>query len=252
MKSFFRMTLLVLVLLLVALVSALTAMRLAIHGREVEVPKLVGLTPAEAERSAAAAGLQLMVERQYYSAQIAEGKIMSQLPEAGTHVRRGWQLRVAESLGPQRVAIPDVLGQSGRAADLNIRRRGLDVGAIAQVAIPDLPADRVISQSPPANASGISAPKISLLITTNPDPQAFVMASFVGQPLGSGTAALEQAGMRLGTVSVAAQPASPSASAGGPVPTPAQPSPGSVIVMQSPAPGQKVVAGTNVDFEVQP
>jgi len=102
------------------------------------------------------------------------------------------------------------------------------------------------------NASGISAPKISLLITTNPDPQAFVMASFVGQPLGSGTAALEQAGMRLGTVSVAAQPASPSASAGGPVPTPAQPSPGSVIVMQSPAPGQKVVAGTNVNFEVQP
>ena len=250
MKSFFRMALLVLVLLLVALVSALTAMRLAIHGREVEVPKLVGLTPAEAERSAAAAGLQLMVERQYYSAQIPEGKIMSQLPEAGTHVRRGWQLRVAESLGPQRVAIPDVLGQSGRAADLNIRRRGLDVGAIALVAMPDLPADRVISQSPPANASGMSAPKISLLITTNPDPQAFVMASFVGQPLGSAAAALEQAGMQLGTVSIAAQPAIPGASAS--PPTPAQPSPGSVIVMQSPAPGQKVVAGTTVNFQVKP
>src|SRR5207302_10572829 len=118
MKSFFRMTLLVLVLLLVALVSALTAMRLAIHGREVEVPKLVGLTPTEADRAAAAVGLQLIMERQYYSPQIPEGKVMSQLPEAGTHVRRGWQLRVAESLGPQRVVIPDVLGQSGRAADL--------------------------------------------------------------------------------------------------------------------------------------
>ena len=253
MKSFFRMALLVLVLLLVALVSALTAMRLAIHGREVEVPKLVGLTPAEAERAASAVGLQFMVEREYYSAQIPEGKIMSQLPEAGTHVRRGWQLRVAESLGPQRVAIPDVLGQSGRAADLNIRRRGLDVGAVAQIAMPDAPADRVISQSPPPNASGISAPKISLLITTAPEPPAFVMANFVGQPLGSVTTALQQAGMHLGTVSVAAPPAVPNASVAAPLPAPMlQPSPASIIVMQSPGAGQKVAGGTTVNLEVKP
>jgi len=251
MKSYFRIALLVLVLLLVALVSALTAMRLAIHGREVEVPKLVGLTPAEAERTAAAVGLQLMVEREYYSAQIPEGKIMSQLPEAGTRVRRGWQLRVAESLGPQRVAIPDVLGQSGRAADLNIRRRGLDVGAVAQIAMPDTPADRVISQSPPANASGISAPKISLLITTTPEPPAFVMANFVGQPLGTATAALVEAGMHLGTVSVAGQPAAASNASSGAAAPPPQYSPTSMIVMQSPAPGQKVAAGSMVNFEVK-
>jgi hypothetical protein len=35
MKSFFRLILLALVLLVVALISALTAMRLAIHGHEV-------------------------------------------------------------------------------------------------------------------------------------------------------------------------------------------------------------------------
>src|SRR5438309_9678162 len=116
MKSYFRIALLVLVLLLVALVSALTAMRLAIHGREVEVPKLVGLTLAEAERTAAAVGLQLMVEREYYSAQIPEGEIMSQLPEAGTRVRRGWQLRVAARLGPRRGESPGVAGHGGRAA----------------------------------------------------------------------------------------------------------------------------------------
>ena len=41
MKSFFRLVLLALFLLVVALVSALTAMRLAIHGHEVAVPDLV-------------------------------------------------------------------------------------------------------------------------------------------------------------------------------------------------------------------
>src|SRR5438552_8962757 len=97
--------------------SALMAMRFAIHGGEVAVPKLVGLTPADAERAVAGLGLNVVIERQYYSAEIAEGKILSQIPPSDTRVRRGWQVRVAQSLGPQRVAIPDVIGQSGRAAD---------------------------------------------------------------------------------------------------------------------------------------
>ncbi len=133
MRSFFRLVLLGLVLLLVALISALTTMRLAIHGREVAMPALVGKTPAEARRIAEADGLQMQIERQYYSPTIPEGRIMSQVPDPGVLVRRGWRVRLAESLGPQRVEIPDVTGQSERAAEFNIRRRGLDVGAVAQI-----------------------------------------------------------------------------------------------------------------------
>jgi eukaryotic-like serine/threonine-protein kinase len=62
-----------LVLVIVAMVSALTAMRFAIHGQEVAVPALVGLAPGEAERAAAGLGLQMSIERQYYSPQIPEG-----------------------------------------------------------------------------------------------------------------------------------------------------------------------------------
>ena len=62
MKSFFRILLLSLVLVMVALISALTSMRFAIHGRQVEVPKLVGLTPEEAVRSAEEQGLALKVD----------------------------------------------------------------------------------------------------------------------------------------------------------------------------------------------
>src|SRR5579862_8614742 len=127
MKSFLRFALVTLLLLVVAMVSAVVTMSLAIHGTEVGVPNLVGMNPVEAERSAGAVGLSVAVERQYYSAGISEGRIMTQIPTAGTRVRRGWQVRVAQSLGSQRVTVPDVLGESGRAAGLNIRRRGLDV-----------------------------------------------------------------------------------------------------------------------------
>src|ERR1700735_2787693 len=164
MRSALRFAMMALVLVVVAMVSALTAMRLAIHGQEVSVPPLVGLAPAEAEKTTGGLGLQMTVERQYYSPQIPEGRIMSQLPLPGTKVRRGWQVRVAQSLGPTRVAIPDVTGESEHAAELNIRRRGLDVSSMAEVEAAGIPADQVLAQSPTANATQVVAPKISLLI----------------------------------------------------------------------------------------
>lgn len=252
-----------LILVIVAMVSALTAMRFAIHGQEVAVPPLVGLAPSEAERTVAGLGLQISIERQYYSPQIPEGRIMSQLPLPGTKVRRGWQVRVAQSLGPTRVAIPDVTGQSEHAAELNIRRRGLDVASMAVVESPGIPADQVLAQSPSANATQVLAPKISLLVTVTAAPPAFVMPSFVGQPLGTVSRTLQDEGFRLGNVSVAppslapADDTTPATTTPATTPPtvssapPAQPAPASIVVSQAPAAGQKVLAGTAVSFEVR-
>jgi beta-lactam-binding protein with PASTA domain len=260
MKSVIRFILLGLVLLTVALISALTAMRFAIHGAEVMVPRFIGMSPSEAERAASNLGLTVVIERQYFSADIPEGRILSQLPDAGTKVRRGWQVRVAQSLGPQRVAIPDVLGQSGRAAALNIERRALDLGTIAYIDLPGTPPDQVLAQSPPPNASGVSVPKINLLVSAAGAPQAYIMPSFAGQPLGSVNQRLLDAGFRLGNVTVIAPPvADASGAANGAsaqnsltatVPA-AQPNPASIIVSQSPARGQKVNAGAVINLEVR-
>jgi len=252
LKSAFRFAALALVLLVVAMVSALTAMRFAIHGSEVAVPAVVGLTPVEAERAATGSGLQITIERQYYSPQIAEGRIMSQLPLAGTKVRRGWQLRVAQSLGPARVAIPDVTGQSEHAAELNIRRRGLEVASVAEVGLPPIPADQVLAQNPTASAKQLLAPKIGLLVTAQAEAPAYVMPSFVGQPLGTVSRTLQDAGFKLGNVSVIPSPSVEEINPAVPAaPAPAQPSPASIIAIQNPPAGQRVLAGTVVSFEVR-
>lgn len=250
MKTFFRFVFQALILLVVALVSALTAMRLAIHGREVAVPDLVGKTPQEGRRIAELNAFQFEVERQYYSPKVPEGRILSQLPLPGTRVRRGWQIRVAQSLGPQRVVIPDVLGESERAAEINILRRGLNLGSVANIEMPDTPANQVIAQSPSASASSISAPKISLLAAQPASPQAFLMPSFVGQTVINATAALKAAGFSSGSITTA----TPAAGSVPPSPLPIlapQPSSTSIIVSQNPAPGAKVLAGSAVSFEVR-
>ena len=253
MKAFFRFIFLALLLLVVALFSALTAMRFAIHTGEVAVPDLVGKTPAEARRIAELNGFQFEVERQYYSPRIPAGLVLSQLPPAGAQIRRGWQIRVAESLGPQRVEIPNVIGQSERAAEINILRRGLDVGAVAQVQLAGAPVDQVIGQSPSPSATSISAPKINLLAAQPPPPQAFVMPSFIGQTVSAATEALKDAGLRVGNVTMVAPlpnapvPSTmPQSSAG-----PTQSSADSIIVSQNPRPGDKVVIDLAVNFEVR-
>ncbi len=254
MKGFFRFVLQALVLLVVALVSALTAMRFAIHGRETKVPDLVGKTPAEARKIAEASGFEMEIERQFFSATVPEGKILSQVPVAGTLTRGGWQLRVAESMGPQRVQIPNVIAESERAAELNIRRRGLDVSSVAATAIPGCAAGQVMAQSPPPNASGVSAPKISLLTSLPALPQAYAMPSFIGQTLENATAVLKGAGFQVGHLAVAAPPMNPAPSQNS---TPAaplaqpQPSPASIIVAQTPPQGWKIAAGAAVSFEVR-
>jgi eukaryotic-like serine/threonine-protein kinase len=252
-KSFFRFVLMALILLIVALVSAVTAMRIAIHGREVAVPALVGKTPSEARRIAEVDGFQFEVERQYYSATVPAGKILSQLPPAGTLIRRGWEIRVAESMGPQRVEIPNVLGQSERAAEFNIRRRGLDVGTVSQVEMPGATADQVVAQNPTAGASGVTTPKIGLLTTQAALPQAYVMPSFVGQTLGSVTAILKDAGLQVGNVRMVAVDGQNETPAGT-VPPPAislEATSNSLIVTQTPAAGSKVQVGATVNFDVR-
>ncbi len=244
MKKFFRFALLTLVLIVVALVSALTTMRYAIHGREIEVPNLVNKTPAEARRIAEEEGFGLSVEQEYYSATVTAGKILSQAPPAGTLVRRGWEIRVAQSLGAQRVQVPNVEGESERAAEMNIARHGLNVSSVAEVAWPSDAVDQVIAQSPSPTASSISDPKIGLLVASQPAAQAFLMPSLIGQPLGKATNLLQNAGLRLGTVS-------PAQSAGGASTGPSAASPTSLIASQNPAPGDKVISGATINFQVQ-
>lgn len=271
MRGFLRFLWMTLVLVIVALLSGLITMRLAVHGREVQVPNLVGKTPAEARRLSEAEGLTVSVAREYYSSFVPEGKVLSQVPAAGTVVRGGWELRLAVSLGPQSVVIPQVVGQSDRAANIILQQRGLQVSSVATMDAPNSTAGQVLGQDPQANAQDVEAPKLSYLVSDGPPAQAFVMPSFVGQTLASVTLAVNNAGLTLGKVveqpavvpvppSASQQPgAVPSAATAPPTtnPTPAPapsaltPGPTSIVVSQDPAPGQKVLQSVAINLVVK-
>jgi len=230
-----------LVLLLVFLSSALLAMRFAIHGREVRVPSLTGLATAEAERVANARGLVLSIESRFYASGVPPGHVVSQVPAPETRVRRGWKILVAESLGPQRAAIPNPIGQSEHAADINISRHGLEIGSVSRLRIPGTPPETVVAQSPPPNGKDATTPKVSLVFSASNNAPRYVMPSFVGKTLAEAADALEEAGFTVGKVRSVAAPSADGKDSGV----------RGVIVRQYPPAGQKVAAGAAINFEIQ-
>jgi beta-lactam-binding protein with PASTA domain len=243
MWRFLRFTLRVLVLVVVFMAAALTAMRFAIHGRQSAVPKIVGMSPAEAQRALSAKGLVFERTDRFFSADVPEGRIMSQVPAPGSEVRRGWHVRVAESMGPQRVVIPDIVGGSERAAEINIRRRGLELGNMAIASIPGAPPDQIVAQSPPANATNVSAPKISVLLASSENRNAFVMPSLIGRSEDEAINAIVQAGFKISSISSQAAPAD-SADAN------SLPSGLRMVVHTTPSAGQRVYEGQGIALEV--
>jgi beta-lactam-binding protein with PASTA domain len=247
MKRIFNLILGALAMLVVALTSAFISMRLAIHGREVTVPNFAGLTIADAGQQASSLGLNINLENRFYSPNTPSGHVLAQSPAPGSIVRREWAVRITESLGPQQVAIPDVLGQTERTASINLRRLGLELGVIARIPSPGEPGV-VLAQTPRPNAAGAESPRVSLLISIPEELEApaapiaaagFVMPSLAGLTVPAASARVAPIGMRLVqdvnafTIPVPGTPTTP---------TP----PVATIVAQTPAAGHRVFKGQAV------
>jgi beta-lactam-binding protein with PASTA domain len=247
--NFFQVASLVMLLIAVAMLAAIATMHFAIHGAEVQVPALQGMTVADARSQAAGLELTLDVDNRYYSGEVAAGHILTQSPPAGTIVRAGRSVRVAESLGPQKVDVPDTVGKDQRVAALTLRRVGLEVGTTAQMPWSRAPEGTVLAQDPPAHAQGISRPAVNLLVAAPDDESAdgFVMPDLVGLPVVTAQAQLVKVGIKPPLPTYVAVPVAPVGIGSAPLKPPVKP--GSVIA-QTPPSGSRVYQNASITLTV--
>lgn len=248
----FRMASLIVALVVIALLAAITTMHFAIHGAEVKVPSLKGMTVADARSLTAGMGLNLNVDNRYYSADVAAGHILTQSPSPGSVVRREWHVRIAESLGPQKVDVPNVVGNDQRLAAFQLRRAGLDVGSIARMPDNAAPEGTVIAQDPPAHAQGIERPSVNLLVSAQDDsgPDGYVMPDFFAVPIVGAQAQLARVGIKTAPptfVDVPIAPVAPVGSGAAPAVPPVVPG---AVVGQDPHAGARVSLDTEVKLTV--
>ncbi len=225
--------LLLFILVAVAFLSAVTAMRLAIQGREVEMPRLTGLKAGEAQAIAAGRQIGFRIADRSYS-ELPKDTVVRQSPPAGTRVKVGQRAHVILSLGPQQVVIPELEGKSIRAARIEIMRSGMQVGEVSSATLGEFEPGIVLKQDPPAQSMNAGSPRVNILVVQPPREAAYIMPDLKGLLLTEAQRRLAAAGVRVGKVTqtplVAALPGT--------------------VVEQSVPRGARVVAGSAVDLQV--
>ena len=266
MLQMFRALAAVLLLVTIALVSALITMRLAIHGAEVQVPALQGRSVPQAVVELRTKGLQAGIDGHYYSATQPAGVVLTQSPAPGTLVRKSWRVRVTVSLGPQKVAVPSVEGMNETMASITIRRTGLLVGAVVGLPYAYASENTVIAQTPTGHATDVEDPRVSILTaqTAPPMEHVSVMPDLIGENFTQAALAVIHAGFKLAPLQNA--PATPSTAAPtgqlAALPTISQPdaqapptlsaaAPPGTVIEQAPAAGTRIPAGSSIQLTVQ-
>lgn len=233
MQWVLRMAFLLFILSSVAFLSALTAMRFAVQGREVDMPDVVGKSAVPAQQILHGRGVGMKIEDHIYSSLPAD-TVVRQSPPPGTRVKTGQSAHVVLSLGPQRVTIPQLQDRSLRAAQVELLRGGMQLGEVSSLYLPNGVADTVTEQDPAPGTSDVTGPHVNLLVSLGARPPAYVMPEFVGLPLAEAQSKLGSAGIRLSKLTPESTPGA---------------APGT-IVSQTPPRGRRIDADSTIELQV--
>jgi len=226
-----RMALLVFILASAAFLSAITAMRIAIHGREVNMPNLVGKNVTEANGLLRSRGLVLRVADRIYS-ELPINVVVRQSPPPGMLMKVSQQAHVVLSLGQRQLQIPLLEGNSLRASRIELLRGGLQVGEVSGITMPDEPADTVILQTPRPGA-GAATPRVDVLVSDGPRETSYVMPHLVGLNENDAQHRLDVAGLRR-KVNYVAAPQWPHGA----------------VIDQTPLAGRRITASVTIELTV--
>ena len=229
----FRMLVLAFILASVAFLSALTAMRLAIRGREVTMPDLAGMPATQAKQILQGRGVGMTVEDRIYSHYPVDS-VVRQSPLPDMHLKVGQNAHVVLSLGQQQVSIPQLEQINVRAAQVELLRDGLQLGEVSSTYLPQTEADTVLQQDPAPGMTNASSAHVDLLVSLGPRPTAYVMPMLVGKAAGEAEAKLARAGLKVAKLTPVEVPGAEHGN----------------VLEQSPAAGQRVDAGTTIELEV--
>jgi beta-lactam-binding protein with PASTA domain len=207
-------------------------MKVALRAREVTVPTLVGLEPAEATAASDAAGLTLKVDdNRPFDAKVPLGRIASQDPAAGVAARRGRSVRVWISAGSRSTLVPKLVGEPERTAQARVQQDGLELATIADIRSSELPADVVVAQDP---GPGARNTRVGLLVNRGEQAGGFVMPDLIGVVAGAAVDVLRGRGLRVTVVAQQPYPGVPSG----------------IILRQYPAAGFQITPDQPISLEV--
>jgi serine/threonine-protein kinase len=203
-------------------------------GETVDVPTVANMPPDTARELLKGRGLLMVIQGERPDPAVPAGWIVEQTPMAGSQVRRGTEVTAKVSSGPERIAVPEVVGRLVADARQAIEGAGLRLGPVQETGSGT---PGTVTATTPAPGTRV-APGSEVVLTAV--PQAAAAPAEVEIPatrrMSSADArrALEAVGLRVGRTRQAYDDNLP----------------GGRVIRTDPPAGQKVAPGTEVGLVV--
>jgi serine/threonine-protein kinase len=177
MKRLLKIFSYLMIFVLLATGSAYVTYRVMITRMTVEVPDLMGMALAEADRALESKGLYLKVESEDHDISIPAGHVLRQDVPAGNKIKGMAEIKVVVSKGSAVRLIPGVVGNTLDEASKLFTQKGLEVKVI-EVHSDTVEKDTVIAQWPaPEEWTGQG---ITLVASRGPYAKSYYCPSFLG------------------------------------------------------------------------
>jgi beta-lactam-binding protein with PASTA domain len=188
-------------LICVGIVSAFAVVALLLRQEEVRVPNLVGQDIVNVIETVTEQGLQLKIDRQEPHPTMPRNTVVSQSPEPGSGIKKGRQMHVIVSQGPDDVKTLKLVGENFRKADILVRQAGFSPGTLSRVFSDRVDRDRVIAQDPGPESPLEKGSSISMLISAGKEVPRYVMPKLTGKKVEEALAIINRIGLQHRVVS---------------------------------------------------
>lgn len=200
----------------------------------VVVPNVVGKEVVQTLERLSDLGLNTKVKGSEYSAAVPKHHVIYQEPDPGREIKRGRDVRIILSKGPQSVVLPNLMGIGLAQARIFLDENDLLQGHLSYTYDPAVPKEEILSQYPRAGSLGLRRDAVDLLLSAGPAPQVLLMKDLRGLVLHQAMEIIETLHLTSGTIRSIREAGLAD----------------NTVVDHRPAAGYPVVAGSAVTFDV--
>lgn len=182
--------------------AAYTTFNLFVRSGVTSVPDLNGMTAEEAAGALADQGLTQQHEpaEDDYDATVPAGRVLRQQPGPRALVKRGSEIVVALSRGPQVLEVQDLVGKTAQAAQVALAASGLAPGRRLEVYSLDAAEGTVVEHQPSAGQQAAPGAAVDLLVSRGSREQVYLMPDLVYRDFEEIRRFFSQRGFRLGSI----------------------------------------------------
>lgn len=134
---------------------------------EVKVPDVIGLTYEEAVVKLKEFDLTASMGESVPTSDLEPGRVYSQMPEPGDITKKGREVILAVSTGPNETEVPELNGRLLAEAYNKIIKAKLQLGEIKRIYLPDQNEGIVVEQNPKPGVRVMNFSKVDITVAVN-------------------------------------------------------------------------------------